>query len=415
MIYSLARGADLAATLRACWLRLTWALAALALLGIWSPPVMAGPLDDPRNDAFYTPPAQLPPGPHGTLIRSRPFVPVGLLVSGWQIMYKSTDASGNAVAITGTVLVPWTPWFGGNRPLIAWATGTQGMADNCAPSHQYAVGTEYEVLLGAPASTLARGWAIAMTDYQGMGTPGDQPYLVGRSEGQAVLDAALAAQQLPAANLSANAPVGIMGYSQGGHASAWAAELQPSYAPTLKVKGVAAGAGPARIDGTFYSQNNGSLFGGAMIYILMGMNAAYPELDLPSILTSYGQHLVADARDKKCFIEMEASYPGTSDAVLVNPPGILDRPDWKARLAQNRTGSVAPAVPALVYAGLLDEVVPYPVAKQLFTDWCAAGAKVSFRTIGITEHISGMALGWPLALGWMSDRFAGESAPSDCP
>lgn len=60
-------------------------------------------------------------------------------------------------------------------------------------------------------------------------------------------------------------------------------------------------------------------------------------------------------------------------------------------------------------------VVPYPVSRQLFTDWCAAGAKVSFRTIGITEHVSGMLLGWPLALGWMADRFAGQSAPSDCP
>lgn len=42
----------------ACRLRLAWAVAALALLGLGSPPTMAGPLDDPRNDAFYTPPTR---------------------------------------------------------------------------------------------------------------------------------------------------------------------------------------------------------------------------------------------------------------------------------------------------------------------------------------------------------------------
>lgn len=92
-----------------------------------------------------------------------------------------------------------------------------------------------------------------------------------------------------------------------------------------------------------------------------------------------------------------ASHPGTSEAVLVDPPRILDLQDrWR------------PVVPALPYAGPLDAVVPYPVTKQLFTDWCSASAKGSFCTIGIAEHITGMQLGWPLVLEWISDWFAGE-------
>lgn len=398
-------------------LHLALAAIATALCLLLSGPTaaVAGPLNDPRSDPFYVPPSTLPAGSHGTLIRARQFLPIGLAAWGWQIMYKSTDVSGNPIAVTGTVLVPWTPWFQiSPRPIIGWASGTQGVADICAPSHQLAVGTDYEAATGPLGWTLGRGWAIAMTDYQGLGTPGDHTYGVAIPTGRAMLDAVTAAQQLGAANLSANAPVGLVGYLQGGHAAAIAAEIQPGYAPALKVKGVVAGAGPSNVD-VLYAAHNGGLFGGVLPYLLIGLNAAYPELSLDSILTSYGKAVIAEARNNKCLFVMAASYPGTSDAVLVNSPGILDRPDWKARFQQQRTGTATPAVPALVYAGLLDEVVPYADSKKTFTAWCAGGAKALFKTIGITEHATGMLLGLPIALDWMGDRFAGEPAPSNCP
>lgn len=387
---------------------------AMAICLAWSPAAVAGPLDDPRNDPFYTPPDPLPAGAHGTLIRSRQFVPPGIAALAWQIMYKSTDVNGNEIAVTGSVMVPLTPWLFSPRPILAWAPGTQGQAERCASSHQLAIGTNYEAVAGPIGFAIARGWAIAMTDYQGLGTPGDHPYGVARPAGTALLDAALAAQRLSAAGLSVNAPVGIVGYSQGGHAAAIAAEIQPGYAPTLKVKGVASGAGPSRVE-DLYAAHNGGLFGGALPALLIGLNAAYPELNLDSILTSYGKAVVADARNNKCLFEMAASYPGLSDAVLVDAPAILERPTWKARFQQQRTGTATPTVPALVYAGVLDEVVAYQNTRKTFDSWCAGGAKVTFRTIGITEHATGMVLGYPVAFEWMSDRFAGYPAPSDCP
>ncbi|MFV8599156.1 lipase family protein [Ralstonia pseudosolanacearum] len=387
----------------------------LAMSGLTTFTAMASPLDDPRNDPFYTPPQPLPSGPHGTLIRSRPFIPVGLLANGWQILYTSTDVNGAPIAVSGTVLVPWLPWFSGPRPLIAWAPGTQGQADNCAPSHQYALGTEYEsTIAGATPTALARGWAIAMTDYQGLGTPGDHTWGVGKAEGQAVLDAALAAQQLSGAGLSASAPVGIMGYSQGGHSAAFAAELQASYAPTLNVKGVAAGAGPYSI-ADVYANVNGGPFGGVGPIALMGMNAAYPDLNLPAILTPYGQSVIADFRGTKCLVEVTASYPFLSDSVLVQGPTILSRPDWQARMAQNQSGTGVPSVPALVYAGTLDEIIPFDQNQKRFASWCSRGANVAFRTIGATEHATAFLLGFPIAADWMAQRFAGAAAVSECP
>jgi dipeptidyl aminopeptidase/acylaminoacyl peptidase len=122
--------------------------------------------------------------------------------------------------------------------VASWAHGTSGLADTCAPSKDPGVvsGTPYlRELLDA-------GFAVVATDYEGLGTPGLHPYLVGESEGRSVLDAARAAAALPDAGASSN--VIVYGHSQGGHAVLFAGELAPSYAPDLNLLGVAAGAPP---------------------------------------------------------------------------------------------------------------------------------------------------------------------------
>lgn len=45
-------------------------------------------------------------------------------------MYRSNDAQGRAVAVTGTYIEPDVPWPGeGPRPLIAYATVPYGMGE----------------------------------------------------------------------------------------------------------------------------------------------------------------------------------------------------------------------------------------------------------------------------------------------
>ena len=71
------------------------------------------------------------------------------------------------------------------------------------------------------------------TDYEGLGTPGDHPYLIGVSEGRSVLDMVRAARKLDS-NLGKR--VVIAGHSQGGHAALWAASLQRSWTPELNAR-----------------------------------------------------------------------------------------------------------------------------------------------------------------------------------
>jgi triacylglycerol lipase len=67
------------------------------------------------------------------------------------------------------------------------------------------------------ATMVARGFAIFMPDYEGLGTIGVMHTYVNRlSEGHAMLDGARAAMQLPDTSLDHHGPVAFWGYSQGG-------------------------------------------------------------------------------------------------------------------------------------------------------------------------------------------------------
>ena len=79
---------------------------------------------------------------------------------------------------------------------------------------------------------------VVATDYPGLGTTGPHPYLVGLSEGRAVLDAVRAAQQVE--KTGAEPRFAVWGHSQGGHAALFAGQLAKSYAPDLTLVGVAA-------------------------------------------------------------------------------------------------------------------------------------------------------------------------------
>ena len=138
-----------------------------------------GPVaDDPTTlGAFYRTPASLP-ATNGDLVRSEPttfvldpIVKIKPPSNTFRMMYRSTNRTGQPIAVTGTVLVPRTRWAGrGQRPIIGYAAGTQGLADKCAPSYALTTGTEYESVF--IAGLLARGYAVAMTDYEGLGTAG---------------------------------------------------------------------------------------------------------------------------------------------------------------------------------------------------------------------------------------------------
>ncbi|MDH6222476.1 hypothetical protein M2283_009827 [Streptomyces pseudovenezuelae] len=93
---------------------------------------------------------------------------------------------------------------------------------------------------------LATGAAVVVTDYAGLGATYCLHTYVNRlDEAHAVLDAVRAARSLPGTSVTSESRVGLFGYSQGGGATAAAAELQSSYAPDITLAGSYSGAPPA--------------------------------------------------------------------------------------------------------------------------------------------------------------------------
>jgi pimeloyl-ACP methyl ester carboxylesterase len=253
------------------------------------------------------------------------------------------------------------------------------------------------------AMALARGWALAITDYQGLGTPGDHTYMVGRALGPNVLDAMRTARQLAPDELPEDGPAAIIGYSEGGAAAAWAAQLQPTYAPDVPLRAVVAGAAAADVevagpglDGTFFS-----FF---MAYGGIGYAAAYPELDLDSYLTPMARARISALREST-IVQAMLFGPRYIHASDLTDPNVLEMPEWRARLRENRLGTIAPETPVLLHHARRDQIVSFQQSVNLRDDWEKLGADVRlYVTRGGVDHISGAVAGTPVALDWLARR-----------
>lgn len=374
---------------------------------------------EPPRPAFYEPPAAIP-ALAGTVIRSEPATflldPLHLsstMVTATRVMYASRDVKGRPMAVTGTLFVPRAPWIGfGVRPLISYAPGTQGLADRCAPSRLLSdTVLEYEGPL--ISGFITRGYAILLTDYQGLGTPGSHTYMVRAPQGQAVLDGARAALRLQGLSASST-PIGIMGYSQGGGAAASAAELAASYAPELRVKGVVAGAVPAELAAVAANLDGGlfAAFGG---YGMIGLAEA-GDVDLTPYLNASGRDH-ARRLEGSCVTDLaEFAFKRSSDLSADGRSfsDYLREEPFKTLVAQNRIGRLRPAMPVRLVHSALDDTIPYAVGRQLMRDWCARGTNATFSTNIVPTHLGGMAPHIGESMAFFEARFAGLPQLSNC-
>jgi hypothetical protein len=323
----------------------------------------------------------------------------------WQIRYQSTDTHGSPMVVSGTVVVP-TAAYNGPRPIVGYAPGTHGMGDQCAPSVHLEAGDETEGLLIHQYGW--RGIAVAVTDYQGLGTPGDHAYMVARSAGHALIDVVRAARKLTDAGLPQNGPVALVGYSQGGHAASWGAQLAATYGSDLAVKAVAAGGTPANLR-QVAANNAGRPNFGLVLAAGVGMDTAYPELNLESYLNDAGRAGIEQLRHSCDFSPYANKTIG--DYTTTNP---LANPQWQATLDAQNVGGGTPRMPVLLYHSTSDEIIPYAGASALRRNWCGKGVNVTFWTYFLLQHAATAAVASPSVTAWVADRLAGHPASSNC-
>ncbi|MFE7757406.1 lipase family protein [Streptomyces sp. NPDC057429] len=394
--------------------------------------------------AFYDPPAELPSA-DGALVRTQP-LPLGLSLPGLdgrplpgtatRLMYKSTDANGLPVAVTGAYIEPAAAWKGGGpRPLVALASGTMGQGDQCAPSlaleHPLTVGDGtlsigYDNL--AVYRFLATGAAVVVTDYAGLGTTDRLHTYVNRvDEGHALLDAARAAQDVSGASVTTESRVGLYGYSQGGGASAAAAELQPSYAPDVKLAGTYAGAPPADL-AEVMKGIDGSALAGALGWSINGFVQNDPSLRavVDARTNAAGKAALADT-STMCVGDAILRY-GFTNSRKWTADGrpladlIAAEPKLQAVLAAQRIGTLKPAGPVRMATGVQDDIVGHAQARQLAVDWCRKGGNVTYEAVVLpdlgdkllTNHLAPFLTDQGSAVSWLTDRLAGRAVTSNC-
>ncbi len=393
-------------------------LAAPLLLGVTAVPTPASAA--PGVADFYAPPSPLPAAAPGTVIRSRAATvalgPGAPATRAWTVMYHSRNAQNADIPVTGTVLTPTAAWTGaGARPVVGFAVGTQGPGPQCAPSKQLVAGTEYENT--SIIQALARGWSVAVTDYEGYTTGARATYVVGTSEGHAVLDSVRAAQRLAGSGVAPTAPLLLWGYSQGGSGSGWAASLQPAYAPELRLVADASGGVPAdaKVVGDSLNRNVGAAF---LLYSVSGFGAAYPaRFPIVSHLNAAGKATLA-AVNTQCTTDSLPKYAFTDVSSYLKAGETVAQfeqiPSVAGVLAENTlTTRPAPRVPVFQYHGLADEIVPIGQALTLHGTWCAKGVRTVF--VGVPgEHITASAEGAPLAVQFLADRLAGKPVVGSC-
>ncbi len=394
-------------------------LTATLVTGALAPTTAHAAVAEPPRPAFYETPASLPSA-NGALIRSEPMTflldpldVTSLVRNAKRVLYKSTNRAGRPIAVSGTVLVPNAPWIGvGSRPVIGYAPGTQGMADRCAPSRQFSEGIEYEGI--GIEGLLLRGYAVAMPDYEGLGTVGVHTYMDRVSQGRATLDVVRAAQRLSGTGLSSTSPVGLMGYSQGGGAAASAVELASTYAPELRLKGAVVGAVPA--DLTKVATNlDGGLYSSFAFFALRGLAASY-DVDLSPYLNATGR-ATSDRVETECVFDLLNNAFVKSSTLSYNgqPMSTLMAAEpFKSIVAAQRIGTIKPRVPVLVTHSALDDVIPYSVGKQMAKSWCGKGANVFFSTNVAPLHVGGIVPQTVEALPFFEARFLGLPQISNC-
>jgi pimeloyl-ACP methyl ester carboxylesterase len=366
----------------------------------------------PKGLAFYKPPKNIPAS-HGSLIWARKTKGLVALTDARYtklVLYSSRTPQGAKTAVSGSVSVPKGKPPKGGWPVISWAHGTTGVADICAPSRNSLTNpaTGYISYIYPDLNAWLRaGYAVLQTDYQGLGTPGKHPYLVGEAEGRSVIDIVNAARKL---DPRISRRFLIAGHSQGGQSALFAAGEAGSWGRKLKLRGTVAFAPASH---------------------LLEQSSLLPVLTSPSSLTALATLIVDGASTQSSAIDVNKLlsdevlhfYPLLQSQCLSQlaasnelggiPPSHLERSGADLSPLNPVLGAMNPAVrtnpPVMIAQGTADTTV-FPVyTDQLKDELVNLGDNVTYKKYDGIDHGGVVTAGEPDALAFFEQMLPPHS------
>ena len=368
----------------------------------------------------------------------------------WKIAYISSDVAGRKTISTGLIVSPIGQAPKEGRPILAWAHGTTGSAQNCGPSQIINPASplnEYFLMdgnswtdYGIPnvEEFIKEGYVIVATDYQGQGGGGKHQYAIAGTNGRDAINSARAASSMK--EVGAGKKAIIYGWSQGGGATIAAASLADyqaqkgtaadnleylgfvalapdDVAAVLKRPANEAEANKMMSDFTKANVPNVFLFAHYMIG-LWGTQAAFPGLQLTDVLTEDGAKVVDKLAKNKCIHALadtfNYAYGDSYKSLLKSEPS--NSLAWVKAFVNGSVKPVKPVAPVVIYWGTKDTAVP-PVMHELYQkQMCAMGANVGRNQLpGEQTHFTTPGVSAPMYLEWVKDRIAGKPLANGCP
>ncbi|KAF0846522.1 lipase family protein [Nocardia caishijiensis] len=373
----------------------------------------------PPDDPFYTAVPGIDALAPGTVVRSRP-VEVALFgvirqrITAWQLLYRTCDLDGTPEVAVTTVLLPWGR-SDRPRPLVSFQCAIDAVAPQCFPSYAlrrgaWTIGSIAPLELPIIAMALEQGWAVSIPDHEGSGGR----FGAAREPGYRALDGIRAALDFAPAALDPSTAVALWGYSGGGLATAWAAELAAEYAPELNIVGAAAGS-PVGDPAAAFVRLNGGWFAGFPAAFVAGLRHAYPELGavLDRHVDNRYRGLLGEAEVRSTFALLLLFIRRDIARHLRGGMGeLLAEPALRRILADIEPGTRAPSAPLLVVQGVNDEVIAVADIDAHVRRYEQAGATVRYLRVRRGSHLPLEFLIVPAILDWITDRFAGRPAPT---
>jgi pimeloyl-ACP methyl ester carboxylesterase len=368
----------------------------------------------PAQDPFYVPPDGFLHSRPGTVLRSRDvkLALFGLIpqkVTATQLLYRTTDMDGQPDATVTTVVIPAERDATRPNPILSYQCAIDAVAGRCFPSYAMrhgakAVGALAQVEFLLVAAALAEGWAVSVPDHEGT----DGTWGAPREPGYHILDGLRAALSFDRLGLSPEAPVGLWGYSGGGLATAWAAEMYADYAPELNVVGAVLGSPVADL-GHAFNRLNGSFYSGLPAMVVAALSHVYPDLD-----RIIAEHATPDGKKTLQRIEKMTTAHAVLRMIgkdmndLVDWPlqQILDTPEVQHVFESIKLGTTVPTPPVLVVQAVHDRIVSVDDIDELTDTYASGGAHVTYHRDMLGEHMLLHPLSAPMTLRWLRDRFA---------
>ena len=347
----------------------------------------------------------------GTVLDQQPIADAPEGASAYRILYRSTGMKGETIAVSGVIIVPQGPPPPGGRPIVAWAHPTTGVVDKCAPSLARVL---YRSIQGL-REMLERGYIVAATDYPGLGTPGPHPYLVGISEGRAVLDSVRAARQI--AGEGSSRSFAVWGHSQGGQAALFTGLLARSYASELRLVGVAAAA-PATELATLMMADLDTMGGKNLTAMTLWSWSRVYGAPITRVVTPAALPIIDELANEciETIVDVfERRGPSKAlDRSFLSVNDLADREPWRSLLARNTPGALPPSIPVFLAQGDADKLVLPRVTLDYRAKLCREGSRVEFDLMPGVGHAFAGRDAANAAIDWIGDRFEGVPAPNSC-